>query len=401
MAFSFNFTSDDIEYDAEEESVSTDLEHLTIDDGYDDASQLFQARNLSIDEMQPSFDSGKNEHDNHEATTIPRREIFDVRTQLMAEVDLSSSENQEDENESLITGLEKGDLKPRIYEGGFKTWECALDLAKLLARDEADRIYASPDGTTIIELLTSIDEQLGTGTGIPSLVLLQYLLTQPRPAESKTPPIHFVFADYNAAVLKLVTLPNILLTWAHCHYRESQSPETTKETETETDFGTAEEDDAVPKRGHVKDEDLELDITPELLSSFREDLAMRGIQVSFISGAWSPEFVSLALPVPEDVQAEGDKHRLLILASETIYSPASLRPFSETLASFLKRRAGNSTALVAAKKVYFGIGGGVDEFLSVLRDIQWKEGQNFDINDKLEVEDVGVGRLVLEIKSLD
>lgn len=36
------------------------------------------------------------------------------------------------ENEQLIAGLEKGDIKPQFYEGGFKTWECALDLAKLV-----------------------------------------------------------------------------------------------------------------------------------------------------------------------------------------------------------------------------------------------------------------------------
>lgn len=39
------------------------------------------------------------------------------------------------ENEELIAGLEKGDLKPNFYEGGFKTWECSLDLAKLVAKE--------------------------------------------------------------------------------------------------------------------------------------------------------------------------------------------------------------------------------------------------------------------------
>lgn len=39
------------------------------------------------------------------------------------------------DNEELIAGIEHGDLKPHFYEGGFKTWECALDLAKLVAND--------------------------------------------------------------------------------------------------------------------------------------------------------------------------------------------------------------------------------------------------------------------------
>ncbi len=51
----------------------------------------------------------------------------------------------------------------------------------------------------------------------------------------------------------------------------------------------------------------------------------------------------------------------------------------------------NSKALIAAKKVYFGVGGGVDEFLEILaemsgavREVAAEEGQ-------------GVGRVVLEV----
>lgn len=62
--------------------------------------------------------------------TIARREVFDIRTQLMAE-------DSEQDNEELISGLEHGDLKPNFYEGGFKTWECAMDLAKRVVGDYA------------------------------------------------------------------------------------------------------------------------------------------------------------------------------------------------------------------------------------------------------------------------
>lgn len=57
--------------------------------------------------------------------------MFDIRTQLMAE----DSADHEDNGE-LIAGLEKGDIKPNFYEGGFKTWECALDLAKLVVNED-------------------------------------------------------------------------------------------------------------------------------------------------------------------------------------------------------------------------------------------------------------------------
>jgi protein-histidine N-methyltransferase len=38
----------------------------------------------------------------------------------------------EEQNSDLIAGLEKGDITPNFYEGGFKTWECSIDLAELV-----------------------------------------------------------------------------------------------------------------------------------------------------------------------------------------------------------------------------------------------------------------------------
>jgi protein-histidine N-methyltransferase len=133
-----------------------------------------------------------------------------------------------------------------------------------------------------------------------------------------------------------------------------------------------------------------LDITPELIEEFKAHLEERGISIEFVSGAWSPEFVDL-------VFSSGDVSRkTLILASETIYSPASLTAFSETLSALLRRSSTASTksrALVAAKKVYFGVGGGVDEFLAVLNSVWTNE---LDVQQKLNVQSEGVGRVVLE-----
>lgn len=67
--------------------------------------------------------------------SLARREVFDIRTQLMAEDSVDGEDNGE-----LIAGLEEGDLKPNFYEGGFKTWECALDLARLVVDDENSEI---------------------------------------------------------------------------------------------------------------------------------------------------------------------------------------------------------------------------------------------------------------------
>lgn len=48
-----------------------------------------------------------------------------------------AEDSADHDNAELISGLEEGDLKPNFYEGGFKTWECALDLAKLVASENA------------------------------------------------------------------------------------------------------------------------------------------------------------------------------------------------------------------------------------------------------------------------
>jgi len=38
----------------------------------------------------------------------------------------------EPEAENLINNLNKSDLRTNVYEGGFKSWECSFDLARLL-----------------------------------------------------------------------------------------------------------------------------------------------------------------------------------------------------------------------------------------------------------------------------
>ena len=55
---------------------------------------------------------------------LRRRELFDVKLQLMAEDDAETTER--------VSGLDDTDIRTNVYEGGFKTWECSLDLAKLL-----------------------------------------------------------------------------------------------------------------------------------------------------------------------------------------------------------------------------------------------------------------------------
>jgi protein-histidine N-methyltransferase len=59
--------------------------------------------------------------------TLARRDLFDARFQLLAQ-------DERDERTAAFVDA-PADLIPGAYEGGLKTWECALDLAVYLDRD--------------------------------------------------------------------------------------------------------------------------------------------------------------------------------------------------------------------------------------------------------------------------
>jgi protein-histidine N-methyltransferase len=142
--------------------------------------------------------------------------------------------------------------------------------------------------------------------------------------------------------------------------------------------------------------DLEIELA--YLQNLKEDLCKRNIRISAISGAWGPEFVRLvnseALPTSPSSSYSEVRQETLILASETIYSPSTINCFVSTLLALLataEARGRTAKALVAAKKVYFGIGGGVNEFLAVLQE---KGGQAKIV---WELDGEGVDRVILEV----
>ena len=162
-------------------------------------------------------------------------------------------------------------------------------------------------------------------------------------------PLVFTLADYNPTVLDLVTLPNLILAWA------------------------------LQRRGELPflEEALasgdELDLTPEVLAAFKDFLSSNHITLSFLSGAWSQEFVDL-IYTSSSVLATGSTGNLktLILGAETIYSPYALESFAATLLLMLEREkrerpSGYAAAIVAAKKMYFGVGGSLDDFVDKMR----------------------------------
>lgn len=285
------------------------------------------------------------------------------------------------DNAELIAGLEQGDLKPNFYEGGFKTWECSLDLADVLL-SSFPGIGAvgeeEEEGVHVVEL--------GCGTAVPSLMLFARILkSSSTDREGSKRRYRFTMADYNSTVLRMVTFSNFLLTW---WINSPASPSGTTAIEVGEDG--------------KEEEEGELDIDATLLDTFQADLERRGIMIEFISGGWSPEFVRLALNSTRQQDA-ANRSSTLILASETIYSPSSLCVFSETLLELLRKSGhenltkNKSTALIAAKKVYFGVGGGVDEFLQVLDQQPLQDKEFLQVNERREITSGGVKRVVLEI----
>jgi hypothetical protein len=59
--------------------------------------------------------------DDETKVSIPRRELWDVRVQLMAE-----------EDDEGLGNLGKDDVRTGVYEGGFKSWESSIDVVKVL-----------------------------------------------------------------------------------------------------------------------------------------------------------------------------------------------------------------------------------------------------------------------------
>ncbi|KAL8730627.1 MAG: hypothetical protein Q9166_003940 [cf. Caloplaca sp. 2 TL-2023] len=321
--FKFRFANDE---DMEEDHLADDDEpHGTTYPSVEEASTVRAVPYVhKLDDVLStlpstlSYNTTTVQSPRHGNIILARRELFDIRAQLMAEDNGLA--------DSSAAGLSTDDIQPNIYEGGFKTWECSVDLANYLATNSEYLSQFLSSSCTIVEL--------GAGTALPTLFLFKLLLTTP--SSMLSPHRTLILADFNASVLQLATIPNLLLTWALT-----------------TNLMPSGSDD--------------LEITDDLLSAFRKSLGEANIHIHAVSGSWGPELASIA--VPEPLKPADD---VLILASETIYSPASTRVFTETLLTLNGRSEEGGAkirALVAAKKVYFGVGGGVGEFLGVLKDL--------------------------------
>jgi protein-histidine N-methyltransferase len=151
----------------------------------------------------------------------------------------------------------------------------------------------------------------------------------------------------------------------------------------------------------------ELPITPELKTAFLSSLAALNITIRFFSGSWNT--FNPAGTIGSDCYN-------VILTSETIYQMDSLESLvdlmqtacigktKESLISTTLTISENSTeeedssgascpyqCLVAAKVIYFGVGGGVLEFMKW---IERRKGRAMTVQERK----VGVGRKVIRVE---
>jgi len=150
----------------------------------------------------------------------------------------------------------------------------------------------------------------------------------------------------------------------------------------------------------------ELELTPELLSAFLQSLEERRIDLTFFSGSWSDLEARI-----HQTQSAYD----LVFTSETIYQSASLPSLISLLRSACAHHGatGEDTTpapnrpallspgyptqepvsrlcLVAAKVIYFGVGGGIGEFEEA---VKGAGGQTETVFERK----VGVGRRIMKV----
>ncbi|KAG1819348.1 hypothetical protein EV424DRAFT_1404641 [Suillus variegatus] len=321
--FKFNF---DVEDDTEQ---SADVNHTTQNNGPasvqavapDVFTELFLTDALNSLPSKISYSPITIPLASGTELSLPRRDLFDARFQLISQnVDDPDALEQPSINaRSALHFLDApSDLVPLVYEGGLKTWECSIDLASYL-----DGITSQFDvsGKRVLEI--------GCGTSIPSLYILHRIFSSP-PSQNQT---HIHLQDYNASVLELVTIPNIILTWYL-----SEAAETYRKSEEQADSP------------------LELDISESLKDAFHQSLMTYGVKLRFFSGSWDTF----------DLQKSCGSYNL-VLTSETIYRMESLPSLTAIMRGACKAEGPKDVddylCLVAAKVLYFGVGGGVTEFV--------------------------------------
>ncbi|KAI4310783.1 hypothetical protein MLD38_035733 [Melastoma candidum] len=193
-----------------------------------------------------------------------------------------------------VLSLSNLDLVPGKYEGGLKLWEGSIDLVKAL-QSEIQSKSLRFSGKRVLEL--------GCGHGLPAIFACLQGATA----------VHF--QDFNAEVLRCLTIPNV---------------------------------------------------NANLKSSKHSGSEVTDKDIRFFAGDWS-NMVQL-LPFVQDTESDQSSETSrgydIILMAETVYSISSIPSLYKLIKKCLCCPTG--VVYMAAKKHYFGVGGGSRRFLSVM-----------------------------------
>ncbi|XP_047317272.1 histidine protein methyltransferase 1 homolog [Impatiens glandulifera] len=187
-----------------------------------------------------------------------------------------------------VLQLTNSDLIPGKYEGGLKLWEGSLDLVRTLKKEVQDG-KLSVKGKRVLEL--------GCGHGLPGIFTCL----------EGASVVHF--QDFNAEVLRCLTIPNVKANLDH-HNRK-------KEVEAE---------------------------------------------IRYFAGDWG-EVDQILLPYVNNNEDENGGYDVILMA-ETVYSISTIPILYQLVKKCVSSPHG--VVYVAAKKYYFGVGGGSRRFLSVV-----------------------------------
>jgi protein-histidine N-methyltransferase len=135
-----------------------------------------------------------------------------------------------------------------------------------------------------------------------------------------------------------------------------------------------------------------LTVTQALLDAFTASLNAHKVRLCFFAGSWES--------LREKLAHQGKPPYDIVLASETIYRPQSLDAFlgvlrtataTPTAVAVSDEMVQPPLCLVAAKVLYFGVGGGVQGFVRAV------EGVNGTVRTVWEHRD-GVGRIIMQVE---
>lgn len=366
MSFSFGFSATDFsddDFDGETQQspsiiASTDASphpldapHLLDKSAIQPQWENLEAMIKSLENVRISFEEFETPQ---KKTILYRRELFDVKHQLMSEADEAQDEKVELD---ILIGETSEDLRKNVYEGGLKSWECSIDVV--------DSLSASDDPLKDVNCIL----ELGCGTALPSEYIFSRYLKEGSRSGCK-----FILSDYNSSVLRLVTIPNLIITWAK-HILNEEEWVQLQQTG----------DENIPIRPD------ELLLTSKFLEAFYQDLQAKNISIHLLSGTWGRSFSNL---IPARLSASDGA---LIITSETIYQPENLPVVAETVLDLmLSKKLGTVKALVAAKDIYFGVGGSIMDFEKYLK--ERIETDSLPLNYSTYKIDSGLKRSIIFIK---